>query len=168
MSSMVWTTPPTTWPPCSADWLAVAARLVACCACSAFCTTVPCSCSIVAELCCSRVACSSVRCARSVLLESICAELAAIVSAEVRTCRTICASAVCISASEASTLLWCTPASSVTSFSSPAATRLATARNSAGSAPSARIRLRMMRQASTPAIARARAQAESKAVLVEP
>ncbi|VWC38335.1 hypothetical protein BUB20358_06787 [Burkholderia ubonensis] len=96
MSCIVSTTWPTTSPPCVAMSDALTASWLAWRAFSAFCRTVPVSCSMLDAVSCSDAACSSVRCDRSVLPVAISRAPTSIDSAPRCTDCTIAVTASCI------------------------------------------------------------------------
>ncbi len=85
MPAMVSTTRPTTSPPLTAMSEALTASVLACRALSAFCFTMPVSCSMLDAVSSSDEACCSVRCDRSALPAAICCVALAIASDPVRT-----------------------------------------------------------------------------------
>ncbi|VWC52072.1 hypothetical protein BLA6863_08017 [Burkholderia lata] len=96
MSCIVDTTWPTTSPPCVAMSDAFTASWLACRAFSAFCRTVPVSCSMLDAVSCSDAACSSVRCDRSMLPVAISRAPTSIDSVPRCTACTIVVTASCI------------------------------------------------------------------------
>ena len=147
ISVIVATTRPTTSLPRVATSEALAASVLACCAFSAFCFTVEVNSSMLDAVSSSEAACSSVREDKSTLPEAISLEPVAILSADSRTCPMSLTRLDCIAAMEASTLPPGADSPPATMPRSPSAMRRVTSDRTAGSAPRARVMLRVISQA---------------------